>query len=158
MGLIVTSAFPCVKIHPDAQLPTRDAGDLGWDFYCVGDDTFSVRYSDNKGPSKILLKGQSHVFKTGIRAAIPKGFGMLLRDRSGLAAKYNLHVLAGVIDSTYTKEWMICLKNLSIDPYCVYPGDRIAQGILIKNYPLEPEWVNEIPETERGEGFGSSGK
>ena len=99
--------FEVVKIHPEAVIPTKIDGNLGFDLYCVADDSF---YGHPK--KKALCISQQYLFHTGLTMAIPEGCGVVLRDRSGLAAKHGIHVLAGVIDSSYRGEWCICLINL----------------------------------------------
>ena len=107
----------------------------------------------------LLFAGQRYKFSTGIKIQIPDGYGMILKDRSGLADKYGLHVLAGVIDNGYRGELEILLVNLSHQSMQILPGDRIAQAILVPLIDAEVEEVDELSETERGEkGFGASGR
>ncbi len=160
----------CKKLHENAKLPvkTHDT-DLGWDISCVRDDNFErFEVYENKAwkdkgnlvseYSKTLLPGESYLFHTGIATNIPEGYGIIFRDRSSLGSKC-IHVLAGVIDETYTGEWCIKLINMGKNPYTIIEGDRIIQAILVKNYKVEPKWVDELKETKRGDGgFGSSGK
>ena len=83
---------------------------------------------------------------------------MLLKDRSGMAAKHNIHVLAGVIDSDYRGEWFVCLYNLGNKPYIVKAGHRVCQGIFVPVPIVRMEEVYYLEGTERGEGgFGSTG-
>ena len=97
--------------------------------------------------------------KTGLHFAIPDGVVGLIKDRSGLALKFCLHTLAGVIDSNYRGEIMVVLINLGEKEYQVNTGDRIAQLILLPCLQAELIPVLTLPETERNEsGFGSSGK
>jgi len=132
------------RVHTDAKLPTKSEGDLGWDIYVVDEIT-------------IPPKGHA-VLHTGIQTAIPQGFGMILKDRSGNAAKKRLHVTAGVIDHTYRGEWLVSVENFSNVPVEINVGDRLTQAVLVRLHDLELEEVEELDTTERGDkGFGSSG-
>ena len=76
-----------------------------------------------------------------------------------MGAKKLIHRLAGVIDSSYRGEWLICLTNLGDEEQIISPGDKIVQAIIQKEVEIEPKWVEELDETERGEGrFASTGK
>lgn len=97
---------------------------------------------------------------TGIRIELPKGTYGKIESRSGLAAKHKLDVCAGVIDSNYRGELLVCLENSSTTTaYDVLKGDRIAQLIVQKYEILEPVLVEQVAENKvRGTaGFGSSG-
>lgn len=98
---------------------------------------------------------------TGIKLAIPFGYEMQVRPRSGLAVKHGVTVLnaPGTIDSDYRGEVMVLLVNLSPIAYTLQPGERIAQLVLAKHEKVE--WLEsvELDKTERGTGgFGSTGK
>ena len=151
-------------VHPASKLPTKNEGDLGWDLYCVQDEDFKPESYLHHNKSEVdlqytLYPSERHLFSTGFKGQIPKGYGVLLKDRSGMAVKRGLHVLAGVIDSTYRGEWKICLINLGSQVQTIRPGDRIAQAIFIPMVDILPILVDKLNETDRGEnGFGSSGK
>jgi dUTP pyrophosphatase len=84
---------------------------------------------------------------------------MRVAPRSGLAVKYGIDVLAGVIDSTYRGEWKVVLHNTSNTTFSFAKGDRIAQAIPERISNDNFEFVDELTETVRGSGgFGSSGK
>ena len=157
------------KLHSDAKLPTKNEGDIGWDFYCVKDDYFKDGYkipeeemSFHVSATKklfALYPGERYIFSTGLAPILPKKLNLLLWDRSGLSVNKGIHRLAGVIDSSYTGEIKVCLYNSSDYTYIVAEGDKIVQGILQWEVPAEVEWVKELGETERGnKGFGSTGK
>ena len=77
------------KLHADAKLPEKNnSSDSGYDFFIVKD-------SDFNGEVCVLGAGQRKVFSTGISLELPHPFGMLLKDRSGMAVKDGIHVLAG---------------------------------------------------------------
>jgi dUTP pyrophosphatase len=145
--------FEVVKSHTNAVIPTKLDGNLGFDLYCVEDDSF---YGNPR--KKGLCPKQQHLFHTGITMAIPEGCGVILKDRSGLASKHGIHVLAGVIDSSYRGEWCICLINLGQYSYEITEGDRICQAVVVPEYHIKFKEVGQLSETFRGEkGFGSSG-
>ena len=98
---------------------------------------------------------------TGLKFAIPEGYEILVRPRSGLARKHGLTVLntPGTIDSDFRGELGIILINLSRETYVIQPEERIAQLVLSPVVQAEFEEVETLDETERGEGgFGHTGK
>jgi len=103
-------------------------------------------------------------FYTGVHVKFPNNHVLLGRDRSSLATKKGLHIIAGVIDSDYQGEIIICLHNISNKSIVITSGEKIAQFILVPIPKVNLiECVNEIdiyPEiTDRAEGgFGSTGK
>jgi dUTP pyrophosphatase len=106
-----------------------------------------------------LAPGESYIFHTGLTAAIEEGYCVVLFDRSGMGAKKNIHRLAGVIDSDYRGEWLVCLTNLSHESRLLSAGDNIVQGLVMPVPPLSIIEVDCLDETERGDkGFGSSDK
>lgn len=133
------------KLYPDAQLPQMmKEGDAAMDFYS---------YKDYE-----LKPGQKVITETGVAIAIPRGYWGNVRDRSGLAAKHDIHTMGGVFDSNYRGEVQIILINLGQENYKINKGDRICQMIVEKHEDLEVEEVEELDETNRGEGrFASSG-
>lgn len=97
---------------------------------------------------------------TGIHMAIPEGYEVQIRPRSGLAAKHGITVLntPGTIDSDYRGEVKVILVNLSNEPFTVNNGDRIAQMVFSKCEQASFSIVKDLDETERGSGgFGSTG-
>ncbi len=101
---------------------------------------------------------EKKIFKAGIKMAIPQGHAGLIWDRSGMAAKHSIHVLAGVIDSGYRGEIGVVMVNLGKEPFKIEKGMRIAQMVIqpVVNMPVTE--VEELDETERGDGgFGSTG-
>lgn len=107
-----------------------------------------------------LAPGQWHPVKTGFAIAIPEGFEVQVRPRSGLAFKHGVTVLnsPGTIDSDYRGEIMVILINHGTAPFPIARGDRIAQ--LVPE-PVQRGSIAEVPalsETARGSGgFGSTG-
>jgi dUTP pyrophosphatase len=97
---------------------------------------------------------------TGLSVAVPEGYELQVRPRSGLAFKKWITVLnsPGTIDSDYRGEIMVLLFNHGPLPFEVKRGDRIAQAVLSKVEQADMEAVEELPSTERGaNGFGSTG-
>jgi deoxyuridine 5'-triphosphate nucleotidohydrolase len=152
--------FEVVKIHPNAVVPTKLDGNLGFDLHIVADNKIHTPscIGEFSGKTCPLGRGEKRLFHTGLTIAIPEGCGVLFRDRSGLASNYGIHVLAGVIDSSYRGEWCICVINLGNSVYTFTEGDRIAQAIVVPDYHIKFKEVEKLSETMRGEkGFGSSG-
>lgn len=109
----------------------------------------------------ILLKSLDRkLIPTGLHIALPEGYEAQIRPRSGLAIKHGITCLntPGTIDSDYRGDVGVILINLSREDFVVQPGERIAQMIIEKFEHAELEVVNELDETERGEGgFGHTG-
>lgn len=98
---------------------------------------------------------------TGLYLEIPAGFEAQVRPRSGLALKNGITCLntPGTIDADYRGEVGVILANLSNEPFTVNDGERIAQLVIAKHETVSWIEVNELSETQRGEGgFGSTGK
>ena len=97
---------------------------------------------------------------TGLHIALPEGYEAQIRPRSGLAIKNGITCLntPGTIDSDYRGDIGVILVNLSKEDFVVQPGERIAQMVIGKFDQAEWELVDELDETERGEGgFGHTG-
>lgn len=98
---------------------------------------------------------------TGIKMAIPEGYEVQVRPRSGLALKHGISMAntPGTIDSDYRGELGVILINLSKEEYIIQPHERIGQLVLNKVAQMEFEVVESLDETERGAGgFGHTGK
>ena len=109
----------------------------------------------------ITLKSlERTLVKTGLFISLPKGYEAQIRPRSGLAFKNGITVLntPGTIDADYRGEIGVILVNLSADDFTINDGDRIAQLVIAKYETAFWEEVENLDETNRGEGgFGSSG-
>lgn len=108
----------------------------------------------------VLQPGGRHAVATGLAMAVPDGFELQVRPRSGLALKHGISLpnTPGTIDSDYRGELKVILINLGDFPFEVRRGDRIAQLVLAP--VVRATWleVEELDETQRGEGgFGSTG-
>ncbi len=107
-----------------------------------------------------LRPGSRHAVPTGFAMAIPPGFEVQVRPRSGLALNHGITVLnaPGTIDSDYRGEVKILLVNLSDDAFTIKRGDRIAQLVPAAVAAAVCAEVAALDSTERGSGgFGSTG-
>src|SRR5687768_775824 len=107
-----------------------------------------------------IAPGARHAVATGLALAIPTGFEIQVRPRSGLALKHGISVpnTPGTIDSDYRGELKIILINLGAEPFAIARGDRIAQLVLAPVTQAAWEEVAELDDTARGAGgFGSTG-
>lgn len=140
------------KLNPAATIPTFGSDEAaGCDLYANLAD---------EGGMVVIRPGTKRFIKTGIAMEIPKGYGGFLYARSGLACKQGLRPAncVGVIDSDYRGELIVALYNDAQEERTVSHGDRIAQ-LVIAPY-LRPTFVevNELDDTERGDGgFGHTG-
>jgi deoxyuridine 5'-triphosphate nucleotidohydrolase len=138
--------FVYVKLlNEDSQAPTKaHRSDAGYDLY-ASEDT-------------VIVGRQRTTIKTGVSFDMPEGLAGLIWPRSGLSVKKGIDVLAGVVDSGYRGEVMVCLYNTSDEDVEVSRGDRIAQ-IIFQEVPLVSLIESEELETsQRGSnGFGSTG-
>lgn len=107
-----------------------------------------------------LAPGARHAVATGLSVAIPAGYEIQVRPRSGLALKHGITVpnTPGTIDSDYRGELKVIMINLGAAPFAIARGDRIAQLVLAPVTQAAWNEVGELDETERGAGgFGSTG-
>ncbi len=108
-----------------------------------------------------LAPGQRHAVATGFAIAIPHGFEVQVRPRSGLAFKHGLSVpnAPGTIDSDYRGELKILLINHGDQPFPVRRGERIAQLVPAAVTLARFQEVDSLDDTDRGAGgFGSTGR
>lgn len=131
-----------------AQYPLKaHPGDLGYDLFSCEDTS--------------ILPGETKLISTGIRIAFPARYGAKLFDRSSMASKNKIFVVAGVIDSGYRGEIKVAMYNSNTAvTWDIHKGDRIAQMVLMEvvSLPIIPGMVD-INETSRGAGgFGSTGR
>lgn len=109
----------------------------------------------------ILRKGDIKLIPTNLSVAIPEGYEIQVRPRSGLAVKHGIGILnsPGTIDSDYRGEIKIILINLSDEDFTIKSGDRIAQMVLSKFYKININETDLLEESLRGKGgFGHTGK
>ena len=108
----------------------------------------------------IINPGEKALVSTGFSIAIPAGYEVQIRPRSGLAAKKNITVLntPGTIDADYRGEIKVILINLGQEKFIVKSGERIAQMVVCPVVQANLEEVTELSDTKRGTGsFGSTG-
>ena len=107
-----------------------------------------------------LAPGGRHAVATGFAIAIPDGYEVQVRPRSGLALKHGVTCLntPGTIDSDYRGEVKVILANLGQEPFPIRRGDRIAQLVIAPVVQATWREVDDLDETSRGAGgFGSTG-
>ena len=108
----------------------------------------------------IIKSGERALVATGIRLAIPAGYEVQVRPRSGLALKHGIIIpnSPGTIDSDYRGEVKVILMNLGREDFIIKAGDRIAQMVLAPVAKISWKECAELEETARGAGgFGSTG-
>lgn len=133
------------KLHPDAVVPQRaHDSDAGMDVYSIED-------------IRIPARGDT-VTGLGLACKFPKGHALLVYNKSGRATKLKLDKGAEVIDAGYRGEIHVHLFNHSDVNVIIKKGEKIAQLILVPIWAGQPIEVEELDNTERGDGgFGSSG-
>ena len=107
-----------------------------------------------------IAPGARHPVATGLALAIPQGYEIQVRPRSGLALKHGVTVpnTPGTIDSDYRGELKVIMINHGTEPFAIARGDRVAQLVLAPVTQAAWVEVDELDETDRGEGgFGSTG-
>ena len=108
-----------------------------------------------------LAPGDIVLIGTGFAVALPKGYELQVRPRSGLAVKHGVTVInaPGTIDADYRGEIRVGLINLGRQPYTIHRGDRIAQLVLAPVCRMELLPVASLSDTDRGSGgFGHTGR
>ena len=141
--------LPFRRLRDGASLPSaQHPGDAGLDLHAV--------------EAAIVAPGERAMVPTGVAVAIPEGHAGLVLPRSGLASKQGLTLAnaPGLIDAGYRGEVVCAVINLDpTEPVRIEPGDRIAQLVIVALSTVAPDWVEELPPSERGEGgFGSTGR
>lgn len=138
------------KLHENAILPTYGSCEAaGADLYACLDAPVTVGAGENAW------------IPTGLAMEIPKGCAGLIYARSGLACKKGLAPAnkVGVIDSDYRGPVTVVLHNHGSQPQTVCHGERIAQMVITPVLTPGYEAVEELSDSERGQGgFGSTGK
>lgn len=134
------------KLNKEAVIPKyAHQGDAGLDLYSIEDYTLKPK--------------QRYLFKLGISVQIPDGYVGLFWDKSGLAAKFGIKTMGGVIDSTYRGEYGVILYNTSDEDFLVKKGDKVAQMLIQPVLSVEVEEVDVLSKTARNDGgFGSTGR
>ena len=128
--------------------------------YAAGFDIFAF-LPDEK--PLVLFPGDSCSMPLGFATALPNGHAFLLLPRSGLGSKgLSLRNTIGVIDADYRGEWIAKLHHSGdpgvCDPLVIVHGERILQAIPIQTSALALAEVDDLPESDRAGGFGSTGR
>jgi len=133
------------KLSSTAVVPSyAHAHDAGMDLYAC--------------ESMVITAGERGLVPTGMAMAIPAGYVGLIWDKSGMALKFGLKVMGGVIDAGYRGEVKIVMHNLSSADYHVEKGMKVAQMLIQPVMQMPLAEVSELDSTPRGEGgFGSTG-
>lgn len=150
---LVVFVSPTDDFPQDWELPKQHTGgSAGYDIKAlIPDDGVNGQY-------RILMPGATIEFRTGLRFQLPENHALFVYARSGMGCKHNLRPAncVGILDSDYTGELKVFLHNDGKLNKEIKHGDRIAQ-FIIQSYPeLEFQRVDELPETERGDGGGGS--
>jgi dUTP pyrophosphatase len=108
----------------------------------------------------VLRPGSRTMIPTGLSIAVPAGFEVQVRPRSGLAAKAGITCLnsPGTVDSDYRGDLKVILINLGAEDFIIRRGERIAQMVVAPVVQAQWQLVDSLDETARGAGgFGSTG-
>ena len=139
-------------------------GDAGFDLRANVEEIKNDNYLFNaikfNATTIILNPGGRVLIPTGLYMAIPEGYELQIRPRSGLALKYGITVVntPGTIDAVYRGNIGVILKNDGTEPFIIEQGDRIAQGVLNKVEEANLIEVDSLDETDRSDsGYGKSG-
>ena len=138
------------KLDDRATIPTYGSQ------YAAGADLYACLEE-----KAVIKPGETKLIKTGIAMELPVGYGGFIYARSGLASKRGLAPAnkVGVVDCDYRGEIMVALHNHSSEEQEVLPGERIAQMVIAPYVTAEFDVVEELTDTERGQGgFGSTGR
>lgn len=136
------------KLRANARLPMYghpgEYGDLAADLYSVENIEFAP--------------GEVRTICTGIAVEFPPGFGGIIADRSGLAAR-GFTTLGGIIDPGYRGEIKVVGANVGNETVLIKEQDRIAQIVIIEKIEAEFQEASELQTSSRAEsGFGSTGR
>ncbi len=137
--------------NPDLPIPA---------YATTGAAGFDLRAAIPDGAPAVLMPGERLLVPTGFACAVPHGYEMQVRPRSGLATRHGVAVVnsPGTVDSDYRGPLLVCLINLGAEPFALRRGDRIAQAVVAPAPQLILVEVEDLDDTARGErGFGSTG-
>lgn len=136
------------KLHPEAIIPKyQSKGAAGFDLHSISEI--------------VVFPGETVIVKTGLAFAIPEGYELQVRPRSGMSFKTKIRVAnsPGTVDSDYRGDVGIIIDNIGSDEFKVRMHDRIAQGVICPVNQVSFKEVKDLNETERGDqGYGSSGR
>ena len=131
------------------------------EYETVGAAGLDVRAAVPDDTPLVLMPRERTMVPTGLSVAIPSGYELQMRPRSGLAAKHGITCLnsPGTIDSDFRGELKVILINHGAEQFVIKRGERIGQLVLAAVSQLHWAVVDKLPETDRGSGgFGSTGR
>ena len=136
-------------LHENAKMPSyAKPGDQGADIYACEDIT-------------IPANSFGTIVKTGLAMAIPSGWAIAIRPRSGMSCKTRIRIsnTPGTIDTNYKDEIGVIIDNFDNEDYIIHAGDRIAQFVLERNYQATFSVTDDVHKhgADREGGFGSTG-
>lgn len=134
------------KLDPHAVIPKyQTKGSAGFDFHALH--------------TTVIAKKATVLLHTGLAFAVPEGYELQVIPRSGISLKTKLRIAnsPGCVDSDYRNEVCVIVENTGDESFTVNAGERIAQGKIVPIVQAEFEEVEELDETERKGGFGSTG-
>ncbi len=134
------------KLKPEAfDLSYAHPGDAGLDLRALENYT--------------LQPGERKIFDLGFALEFPETHVALVKDKGSLPKNGGIHTMGGVFDAGYRGEYNVNLINLGSEPYEIKRGDKIAQLVIMPFDRAEIESVDELSDSDRGDGrFGSTGR
>jgi dUTP pyrophosphatase len=136
----------CIKTDDEKLIPQyKTGGSAGCDF--------------KASEECVINPGEIKAVPTGVRIKVPIGMDLDMRPRSGLSLNDKMIAILGTIDNDYRGELRVIMLNYSDKPYTIHKYDRIGQGVFVWIHHAVFKVVDELDDTERGDGgFGSTGK
>lgn len=145
-----TIILKILKLNEDVTVPCyQTEGAAGMDLCAFLEQSVTLKSLERK------------LIPTGLKIEIPHGYEAQIRPRSGMSIKHGITLVncVGTIDEDYRGEVCVPVINLSTEEFTINNGDRIAQMIIAPVTKAKIEVVQELSDTQRGEGgFGSTGK
>jgi dUTP pyrophosphatase len=144
------------EVWADAEVPLPAYATAG----AAGADIRANLRPEDRAAGLVLQPMERRVVETGLRVAIPEGYEMQIRPRSGLALRHGLTLpnTPGTIDADYRGPLGVLLVNLGAEPVRIGHGDRIAQAVVAPVVQAAFDVVEILTDTARGHGgFGSTG-
>lgn len=144
------------RMHNDVILPKyQQLGDARFDIHCYLQDEECEPVKSIK-----IYPHCSAKIHTGLKTNFPHGYELELVPRSSMGIKKKLMLMntVGIVDSEYSNEILLFVYNYGDEPIEILHQERLVQGKINKCEDVEIVEVNKIQETERGSGFGSSGR
>jgi len=134
------------RIREGAKLPSKaHVTDAGFDFFT---------------PSYVLFEpGETKTILLGLQVAVPEGYALVFKEKSGISARSDLQLKAGVIDCSYRGELAVVYHNAGSREFYFDVGEKVVQGMLLPVPAVEVQEVENLDYTDRNNGgFGSTGR